>query len=337
MRPVAILLLVWALSVPANPVQSQSTDRTDDAAATDSQSPGVLPRWVSTAFDLSAGYRTDQLNWNIAGNLQGSDPNVLSELSWSELKIYQLKLTNRTIVKERVYARGHLSYGVVTAGSNRDSDYNGDDRTLEYSRSLNGVDGNSVWDASIGIGPRFSFFGSDITLCPMIGYAVSEQDLNIVDGYQVLSNPPPNTAPVGPIAGLDSRYETSWKGPWIGLDLLLSIPRGEGPFTHIGVIFSGEYHWVDYSADANWNLRTDYQHPVSFSQEADGKGFVAGVSLLFSTKNRWGINVGMNFRNMTTDAGEDRIYFSDSTTAATRLNKVQWRSLTFDAGVSYRF
>ncbi|HSO19109.1 MAG TPA: hypothetical protein VLT88_06610, partial [Desulfosarcina sp.] len=137
--------------------------------------------------------------------------------------------------------------------------------------------------------------------------------------------------------GLDSRYETHWKGPWIGMDLLLSIPCSEGPFTHVGVILTGEYHWVDYAADANWNLRTDYRHPVSFSHEAEGRGFVAGVSIAFTKGRRWGVNVGMLYREMSTDPGLDRIYYADGTTADTRLNEVRWRSVSFDAGLSYRF
>ena len=94
---------------------------------------------------------------------------------------------------------------------------------------------------------------------------------------------------------------------------------------------------MDYDADANWNLRSDYQHPVSFSHEADGNGFVAGVKLLFEAKNRWGINVGMNAQEMSTDPGIDRIYYADGTIAETRLNEVKWRSFIFEAGLSYQF
>jgi hypothetical protein len=42
--------------------------------------------------------------------------------------------------------------------------------------------------------PRFSFLNSTLVVCPMIGYAVSEQDLNIVDGYQAFTAPPAATA-----------------------------------------------------------------------------------------------------------------------------------------------
>jgi hypothetical protein len=330
-----MLALFFCLPIPhvfSQPLEtdSQTTPNTDE-------SEDAPLSWIAASVNLSAGYRKDQLNWHIAGNRQGNNPTILSELSWSDLKIYQIKLANRTVIKDRVFLRGEFTYGTVVSGDNRDSDYSGDNRTGETSRSLNGVDGNDVWDASIGIGPRFSFFDTTVVVCPMLGYAVSEQDLNLVDGYQAISNQPLDTPPVGPIAGLDSHYQTRWKGPWLGVDLLFLIPCSNGPFSRIGVIFTGEYHWVDYDADANWNLRSDLDHPVSFSHDAEGTGIMAGATILFETGNRWGIQVGMNSKEMTTDAGQDQIYYSDGTTAATRLNQVRWRSFTVEAGFSYRF
>jgi hypothetical protein len=295
-----------------------------------------LSNGVTSTVGLSNGYRIDNLNWNIAGNRQGSDPNVLSELAWSDITIYQLKLSNRTVIRDWVYLRSYLDYGIVVDGDNQDSDYDGDNRSLEFSRSVNGVDGNSVWDGSIGAGPRLSFFDATVIVCPMLGYAIARQDLNIVDGYQVLTTPPAGTS-TGPIDGLDSRYQTRWKGPWIGVDFLLATHLAQGPFRSVGVMFTGEYHWVDYTADANWNLRTDLRHPVSFSHEAEGTGMLVGTTILLETGNHWSFNFGMNMMDMTTDAGLDRIYFADGTSDDTCLNEVNWRAITFETGLSYGF
>jgi len=332
----AALVLCLFVSLSVSQVFSQPLEPPEQTMAEETNNSDAFLSWASVTFDLSAGYRTDKLNWNIAGNLQGTNPNVRSELTWSGLRIFQLKLANRTVIKDRFYMRGYLDYGTVVSGKNQDSDYNGNDRTQEFSRSMNGVNGNDVWDGSIGIGPRFSFFESSMVVCPMIGYAVSEQDLNIVDGYQAFSAPP-LTTPTGPIAGLDSRFQTRWMGPWLGVDLFLSIPSAKAPFTKVGVMFTGEYHWVDYDAEANWNLRPDYDHPVSFSQEADGSGFMAGAAILFEIRDRWGFHAGMRVKEMTADTGLDRTYYADGRTGATRLNEVRWRAFTFEAGVSRHF
>lgn len=292
--------------------------------------------WAEAEWSLAAGYRTDQLNWSIAGNLEGNSPTVLSELSWSDIRILQLKLANRTVIKDRLYVRGHLDYGTVLSGSNRDSDYAGDNRTQEFSRSLNGVDGNHVWDGSVGIGPRFSFLESALVICPMLGYAVSEQDFNIVDGYQAFSAPP-GTTPLGPIAGLNSRYQTRWEGFWLGVDLLFSIPLEQGPFPAMQMVLSGEFHRFDYDATATWNLRQDFSQPTSFTHQASGSGLAAGATILLALDPHWGVNFGMNLKKMSADAGVDRVYYTDGTTRSTRLNEVRWRAFTIEAGVSYQF
>ena len=159
-----VLCLYFSLSV--SQVFSQPFASDDPSPDEATENGDFYPGWIAATLDLSAGYRTDTLNWHIAGNLQGTDPNVLSELTWSDLKIYQLKLANRTVIKNRVYLQGHLDFGAVISGDNQDSDYYGDNRTQEISRSLNGVDGNNVWDASIGAGPRFTFFDATMAICP---------------------------------------------------------------------------------------------------------------------------------------------------------------------------
>lgn len=333
-----VMTLVLGLSITLPAAHVCAKPLIPGAEAVDESKPvdNLHSVWATTAFSLSAGYRIDKLSWNIAGNRQGSNPNILSELTWSDIAIYQLKVSNQTVIKDRVYIRSHLDYGMVATGDNRDSDYNGDNRTQEFSRSINGVDGNRVWDGSIGVGPRFSFFNATFIVCPMLGYGFSEQDFNIVDGYQTLAQPP-STVPIGPIAGLDSRYQTSWQGPWIGVDLMFSIPLTEGPFSTVGVMFSGEYHWVEYEADANWNLRTDFRHPVSFSHDASGNGVALGATIFFETKSRWRFNAGMNTKEMVTNAGSDRIYYADGTIVDTQLNEVSWQVFIFDAGLSYQF
>ena len=322
------LLLILAFS----PSRTLGDQPTDEKTGTVNKNVG----WIESTIDLSAGLRSDKLSWNIAGDIQGNNPNILSELTWSGLKIYQIKLADRTVIKDYLYVRCHVDYGAVVSGNNRDSDYLGDDRTEKFSRSLNGVDGNDVWDASIGMGPRFAFLRSSIVVCPLLGYAISRQDLNIVDGYQAFTAAPATT-PLGPFAGLDSRYQTRWKGPWAGVDLLFSIPCAKGLFSLVEITLTGEYHWLDYDADANWNLRTDYAHPVSFSHDAKGHGVVGGVSILFQRNNRWGVTLGMNMTDMKTNPGLDRTYYADGTTADTRLNEVHWRSLTVETGFSYKF
>jgi hypothetical protein len=66
---------------------------------------------IQTDLGLSTGYRVDDFSWSIAGNISGTDPNVLSELTWSDLETLQATVSGKVLVNEWLYARGSFGYG----------------------------------------------------------------------------------------------------------------------------------------------------------------------------------------------------------------------------------
>ncbi len=274
-------------------------------------------------LEFSAGWREDNLNWNIAGTTQGTDPNILSELKWTGIQTAYLKASLNTTIYKEAYLRTHYGYGVIYAGDNRDSDYLGDDRTIEYSRSINDAGKGSVADASAGFGYRlYPFPGSrSFWIGPALGYSYNRQELHITDGFQAIPLE-------GPFAGLDSSYEAEWTGPWAGIDFLLSLGR----FSLSG---SFEYHIASYEAVADWNLRDDFEHPDSFDHTADGNGVVATLQGDFALRKHLSISASMGLKDFTTGDGIDRTYFTDGSSIDTRLNEVNWDSLDIMAGIKY--
>lgn len=296
---------------------------------------------------LKAGYRVDQLDWNIAGNTAGTGPNVLSELTWDDLEIYQLQLDSGLTFGNRqrdgylYHLRGMLGWGSIYDGTNQDSDYAGDDRTLEFSRSNNLADDGDVFDFSVGTGLKLSSRNEKWALLPLVGYSYHEQNLRISDGYQTVSEQDIadaafgpgriNLPPLGPILGLDSSYETQWWGPWMGMEFSYH------PTERWKLIGNFEYHWADYEGTANWNLRTDLAHPVSFRHWADGNGLVLGFVLDGKLSNAWSCNLTTNYQDWQTDSGSDVVYKNNGGTSGTRLNEVNWESFSTMAGVTRRF
>lgn len=284
-------------------------------------------------FDVSLGYREDRLSWNIANDLSGaSTPNILSELKWTSLRSAQLKLGADYTHSSGMHVQGSAAYGRIDKGDNQDSDYLGDNRTLEFSRSDNKTDGDNVRDASVAVGYRIAAFKdrvrSNTYTTLLLGYSRHEQHLRITDGNQTV----PAT---GPFTGLNSTYETRWKGPWVGLHLLSEERNGFASFLNL------EHHKADYSADADWNLRADFQHPVSYTHSADGAG--DGIAIGFIAGRRddkpenWVMTFTWEYQRWTTDPGLDRTFFSDGTTADTRLNDVTWTSSSVSLGLQRRF
>lgn len=274
---------------------------------------------------FSAGYRQDELDWNIADT--DGTPNVLSELNWTDLEIFQLKAGVRAPLDNNFYFRGMGDYGWIYDGENQDSDYIGNDRTGEISRSNNKADDGDVWDLSAGLGIRNVFmarpFGTTLDIMPVAGYSYHRQDLVIREGFQTI----PAT---GPFAGLDSSYESRWHGPWAGVDVIYEFYR----FTLLGTF---EYHWADYHAEADWNLRTDFAHPKSFEHDGDGDGMVMSVGLDYKFSDMLSLNATYEAQDWEIRDGTDRTFFAAGTSSETRLNEVNWNSYAAMIGLRYIF
>jgi hypothetical protein len=323
-------------------VKEDKAERPDGAGASPPISKkGTFP-WLESELVLSAGYRVDNFDWNIAGDIHGNNPNILSELSWEDLEIYQLELYNKTIVGEVIYLRGSLGYGWIKDGDNQDSDYLEDNRSLEFSRSNNDADDGDTLDASLGIGYPFTFGSGFVGLTPLVGYSYHEQNLTMTNGNQTITwislDPDfPDGPPLGPMLGLDSTYEAQWKGPWVGFDLIFTSKAVHRYLAQVEAYVNLEYHWADYCAEADWNLRTDFAHPKSFEHDADGHGIIlsAGWNVVWS--GHWALNANFDYQDWSTDHGTDRTFFSDGSVEETRLNEVDWRSYAIMVGLSYRF
>jgi len=282
---------------------------------------------IGTNLEFGAGYRVDNLNWSIAGNINGTNPNVLSELTWSDLEIFQLKAGIRSTISKAFYVRGSLGYGWI---------FDGDNRTLEYSRSNNSADDGNVVDATLGIGYQLKAISDRLRLVPLVGYSYSDQFLRMTDGFQTVSEPslvaPEDRPPeIGPFAGLDSSYESEWWGPWVGIDVLFDASEKM-------TLFGGfEYHWADYHGEANWNLISKFAHPKSFEHDADGTGIIVALGGEYHLTQPWYISLNINYQDWSTDPGLDRLFYADGTTADTRLNEVNWDSFAILLGLTYRF
>jgi hypothetical protein len=308
-------------------------------------------RIITVDLGIESGYRQDHLDWNIAGNLDGTSPNVLSELSWDDLELLQVDARGsftlgRPGAPVAFHLRSTLGVGAIIHGSNQDSDYGGDNRTLEFSRSNNDTSDGGALDFSIGGGPRFNIGGGALTLTPLFGYSYNGQYLRLSEGNQTVSNqdiatavfgvdadgePLVNVPPTGPFSGLDSSYDAHWWGPWLGLDLTLA------PTPALTLTGSGEYHLGDYLGEADWNLRTDLAHPVSFDHQADASGVVLSLGTEWTFHRRWALTGRFGYQKWQTDKGLHRVFLTDGTVGVTRLNEVNWESAALMVGARCRF
>ncbi len=338
-------LLIWLMFIENGTAfgkQAEGANPSSSAVATTDSGP--MP-WLKNVFaesktelSLSAGLRTDELDWSIAGN----GINVLSELEWSDVDSYQVSLSGGIEFRNNVYFRAGFNYAWIEDGTVRDSDYGLDNFGGEWSRSISESPGDEVWDLSGGGGYSFYFAQDRFSVTPLIGLSYHKQNLRIKNGTQVISgvNPFPgdNPPPVGPLSSqLNSTYFARWWGPWIGVDLRYRPKMRPTVRNAIELRLSVELHWADYYGEGNWNLRSAFQHPKSFEHEADGFGISVTAQWLIKLADHWNLSLTANHQDWSTDSGTDRKFLAAGGTATTRLNEVNWQSTSFMVGAVYTF
>ena len=167
----------------------------------------TAPTIAATEFEIYPTYRQDNFVWNKAG--LNDFPNIISELKWEYLRIQGVKGVLKHDMGKRHFLEASGSWGWIYSGANQDSDYDGDNRTEETSRSNNTSDHGNVFDLSLALGWKLQDKLTRRTNL-LAGYAINSQNMTMTNGVQTI---PPD----GPFAGLNAAYKGLWRGPWIGL------------------------------------------------------------------------------------------------------------------------
>lgn len=290
----------------------------------------VTGKETTKTFWFGTGFRQDNLDWNIAGNSAGTNPNILSELKWTQIKSVPLYF-NFDVVSSKLWLFScDFTFSAIYSGKNQDSDYLNDNRTNEFSRSNNSAGDGYNLDLDLIVGHVFllSSEQNPISITPLLGYARHAQHLTITDGVQTVSTDP---SALGPFSGLDSSYDTTWNSLWIGFDV-------KTPFSRRLALDTGvQLHLADYFAEADWNLRADFQHPVSFTHEGTGYAWLARVGLIYKLSQQWGITITDVYQKWKISDGTDRLFRSTGAIVDTRLNQVNWNSNAVLIGAAYTF
>ena len=193
--------------------------------------------------------------------------------------------------------------------------------------------GGEIGEGSIAVGYHWRVFSAAVKryvhITPLLGYSRHLQYLTISDGRHTIP-------PTGPIDNLDSNYNAEWSGPWLGLNLRLEADARNS------VSINAEYHRADYYAEANWNLREDLAHPVSFKHWTQGDGFIVSMAFRRAVAEHRDLVAHMEAQKWRGNAGVDKLYTIDTTTkvlqpTATRLNEVNWQSLSAGVAATYHF
>lgn len=268
---------------------------------------------------VEVGYKAFDLRW-VSGGAPGNPP-FASNWSQERALATAIRVSNRA---DSIYALdARFEYDVVYDGANRHSGFSDDGGTEVY-RSENSADGGYLWCNTFDAGVHLWSDNGRLLLTPQLGWISATQHLVQRDGDQVL----PAT---GPYSGLASSYTARWQGPRLSVGgAWQCLPT---------LVLSGRigYAWTAYNGAADWNLRSDLEHPLSLTQRGEAQGIDLGVALDWHQTPRLGWHAALAFEHWRTVGGTDRIHDATGEDQVTSLDEVRLRSLLLSLGTQWRF
>lgn len=293
--------------------------------------------------ELSLLYRSDNLEWRIAP--ADEQPDILSELSWRDVKLAGLSWRGQWPLASRWSLETLLAGAGEIGGSVRDSDYALSDRQDEFSRSVAEVDHSHVADAALGLRLQLSESRLAMPGVALTGGVVwHEQALRISRARQEVSRgdlcpaslcgsftPPPT----GYSFDASSHYRADWRGGYLGAQLEFWLQPA------LSLRLDYQYQRLKYHAEANWALRSDFAHPLSFSHDSWGHNHHGRLALNFFADGGSGWQLAVFGSKALAGSGNDDTRWADSGGVAQgsslRLQGVGWRSSGISLGYSSAF
>lgn len=264
--------------------------------------------------------------WNIAG--MGGTPNVLSELFFNDLKAdgYGIKLAKLNRINDNwaFYVELDYSSAEVDDGLITDSDYIADNRQGLIARSVSSPNKSDIEHESFLMGVKTRWFNQkNHYWTASLGYKRKTIDIRITDGQETYPGS-------GAINGLNSSYDSEFKGLTFGFTTEHVFPWGA-----IGLQY--EVYDVEYEAEANWNLRSDFAHPISFEHLGTGDGYTATFSYSYIINRTWDVYASVSRTEYDISRGHDRTFFADGSHYSISLNEVDYESESAKIGIHYIF
>ena len=270
---------------------------------------------------LYGNYLQDNLRWSVAGNSDGQNPSILSEVRWKNLKLRGIGLDVQVNIWSGILLKGKYYRGTTYGGEVTDTDYSQDNRTNPtYQAILNSDKGYAVSYAA-ALACRFKVLPV-LTIAPYAGYHKSRQSLWLQEFN--------DQAPAAQ-KKLNSTYQTNWAGPMIGLDANFAL------INRLSLRTSLSYSQVKYKAVADWNLIDAFAHPVSFEHTANG--YEASVILQVHMRIITPLSafIRSNYTHGATGRGTDELFLVDGGSLKSQLNEAVRSSKGAGIGVCYYF
>jgi hypothetical protein len=261
-------------------------------------------------LSVTSGYRLEDLRWSIAGNANGQNPNIFSELRWKTVGGPVTGIHLQYSFFDHWQLEGEYEHTFFLSGKVYDTDYGGNNRTnVLYAQQFQANKGGTDrWLAGLAYQLPVT---NQLSIAPSAGYGLFHQAL-------YLSGSP----------DLNSTYKTKWRGPYG--QVVFSTGITKKLFMDAGL----RYSQMRYRASANWNLIREFSHPESFRHTANGYGINIHSSILYRASGMHSIGIKGSYDRWQTGRGIDELYLANGRSEQTQLNEV--RSTGWQVMVAWR-
>ena len=252
----------------------------------------------------SYGFFTQNFSWSVAGNYAGQNPNIYSELSWDKIKGEVFSINGEYRLHKKFLLNGSFQYGNIKSGNITDADYKSDNRTdRSYYAQFNSGSSNLFYtNLSVGY---VLINKKKLILDASLGYGYQAEPLNIRPGKEDSSII---------TTGLNSSYAITISGPHISTHVQYNLTE------KLSIGFLVRIQLLNYDAKADWNLATNFQHPVSFRQLATGYQLNNELRLGYSLNNNLKLFLSLENEHLKTSGGDDVLYKSSGDILISHFN-----------------
>lgn len=274
-------------------------------------------------FSYLSGIKKTSFDWSIAGNNDGRNPNILSELRWYELTSFSHRVDMKIPYKNWALD-AHISKSFVIHGRVSDGDYMADDRKSVTAFHIYDADKGSQYVLLPGVSYRIKFFDRKTLLRIGLSYMYYGDKFYMLNLERALSE--------DKLKGLKNSYKTSWKGFGLYGDYERIITNR---MTFMG---RGEIGKLRYNAVADWKSREDFTSPNSFYHSSK-RSFVLRAQLIiaYHLTKKMTSNIAGDFHYRSFGTGTDILYKKDGSIKFTQLNGGQLKDIYIQIGLSYSF
>lgn len=275
------------------------------------------PNPIKNNLHLRVGPELDitDFRWSIAGNLNGEEPNILSEVIFNPVNAAGYFANLEYKAYKRISIDANFGQTFTYKGNATDFDYDGDNRT-DPSVALYLKSGKGSKHQFSGNAWYHIFENKNWQLKTGAGYFWSNERYYLTDDKD---------------ASLQTTYRAKWKGPKINL-----LGKWNSNFK----LFLGTniaWHYFNYNAEANWNNIETFQHPLSFIQFANGQGWDVAPQIGYQFNRKLNLIFEAYYNHWKTAKGIDRLFLTNGNKPETRLNGAIKKSKGLKLGLNINF